>query len=156
MNNSICAWKIELIQHPVTRKSTKKREFLNPPMPACTVTDAQVKYLGQIMNQTLVLVLTVLALELTQPFFSESTIKNLWINSYGASTASFRGIDGKFGFSSITSRLFPFKMLFVVRDAIFYRADECQREKQKLWDTPASLEVGFRCSKQVQAGKTWL
>lgn len=77
MNNSICAWKIELIQHPVTRKSTKKREFLNPPMPACTVTDAQVKYLGQIMNQTLVLVLTVLALELTQPFFSESTIKNL-------------------------------------------------------------------------------
>lgn len=44
-------------------------------MPACTVTDAQVKCLGQVKNQTAWFSQCLLPLELTQPFFLKTVLK---------------------------------------------------------------------------------
>lgn len=52
-----------------------------------------------------------------------------------------RSLDSGVLLQGFSKWLFPFEMVFVVRDAIFYRDDGYQREKQKIWDTPASSEV---------------
>lgn len=50
-------------------------------MAACTVTDAQVKHLGYVRNQTcVILVLAILFLELIQPSFLKAVLKNFELN----------------------------------------------------------------------------
>lgn len=75
-------------------------------MAPCTVTDAPVKHLGYVRNQTcVVLVLAILSQELIQPSFLKAVLNKFKFNHMGL-LLHFTDFSGNFGYRrSITSML---------------------------------------------------